>query len=96
MWLKVIRTPEAVLVNVCDKDLLGKEFRENSVRLFVSKTFYMERLVSKEEVLKAISYGDIFSFIGEEAVECAYEAGIAPRGSARKIKGVPHLNVYKI
>ncbi len=96
MWLKIIKTEQATLVNVCDEGLLGKEFREGDVRLYVSVSFYKGRLATREEVKEALVLGDILSLVGKEAVECAYEVGVAPPGSAKKINGIPHLNVYKI
>ncbi|NPA86770.1 MAG: DUF424 family protein [Candidatus Diapherotrites archaeon] len=95
-WLKVIRTPEGVLVNVCDEDLLEKEFREGEIILRVPKHFYGEELVERERVEAALREGDIISLVGEESIAVAVELGMASWGAVKRVQGVPFLNVYRL
>ena len=95
-WVKVIKTPDAVLVNACDEELLGREFREGDVVLRVPKSFYGERIVNKEELASLLGEGDIISLVGENTISLAVSIGLASWKAVKRVGGVPHLNIYKL
>ena len=95
-WMKVIQTPEAVLVNVCDEDLLGKEFREGEVVLRVTRSFYGGELVEEDTVREMLSEGDIISLVGKRSISIAVEMGIATWKAVKRVSNIPHLNIYRL
>ncbi len=88
-WMKVIRTPEALLVNVCDEELLGKIFREGEVVLRVSPSFYGGEKVGEERVKEMLVEGDILSLVGERVVEMVVSLGYATPSAVKRVEGVP-------
>ena len=95
-WARVIRTPEATLVNVCDENLLGKEFSENEIILRVTRLFYGEKVIDVSELKDLLEMGDIISLVGEKCISVAVEMGIATWKAVRRVRGVPHLNIYRL
>ena len=95
-WVKIIKTPEAVLVNACDENLLGKEFREGEVVLRVTESFYGGKLVGKDELRDLLEEGDIISLVGENAITLAVRMGLASWRAVKRIRGIPHLNIYRL
>ncbi len=93
---KVIRTPEATLVNVCDGDLLGKEFREGDVILRVAPSFYGGDEVDEATLNRLLDEGDIISLVGERCIGVAVKRGLATWSSVKRISGIPHLNIYRL
>ena len=95
-WVKVIRTPGAVLVNACDDSLLGKEFLEGEVVLRVTESFYGGRKVSEGELKDLLEDADIVSLVGEGAIAVAVEMGLATWRHVKRVQGTPHLNIYRL
>ena len=95
-WIRVIKTPQALLVNVCDEELLGKEFREGNIVLRVSPQFYGGEKVNTEQVKQSLLEGDIMSLVGRKAIGVAVSLGMATWSAVKYVGGVPHLNIYKL
>ena len=95
-WVKRIETPEGILVNVCDEELLGREFREGEIVLRVSPSFYGGRIVEENEARELLHEGDIISLVGERVISMAVEEGLATWKAVKRVKGVPFLNIYKL
>ena len=95
MHLKVIKTPDGVLVNVCDSEIIDKEFREGDIVLRTPSSFYGEE--EDEEVIReALLEGDIISLVGERSVSLGVELGIVLESSVRRVKGIPFINIYRL
>ena len=94
--MKVIKTSEALLVNICDEELLGKTFREGEVVLKVVSSFYGGEKVDEEKVKEMIEEGDIISLVGERSINIAISLGYAVASAVKKVQGIPHLNIYKL
>ena len=95
MHLKVIKTPDGVLVNVCDSEIVDKEFREGDIVLRTPSSFYGEE--EDEEVIReALLEGDIISLVGEKSVALGIELGIVLESSVRRVKDVPFINIYRL
>ncbi len=83
--LKVYRVRGEVLVAVCDSDIVGKTFREGDLKIEVKESFYGEREVGEEEVIRALRMATIANITGRKAVELAIRIGIVDRENVLKI-----------
>ncbi len=92
-WVKVIKTPDAVLVNVCDEDLLGKVFREGDVVLRITKGFYGGELVDEERVVEIIRQGDIVSLVGRYIIRLVSERYGNLERFVKYVRDVPYVNL---
>lgn len=96
MYLKRYETESGVMIAVCDTDLLGKTFREGSLSLEVSKTFYGGKVVSDEEVITELCGASIANLVGEKAISCGIESGFIDGGCVLRIDGVPHAQMLRM
>ncbi|KUO42742.1 MAG: hypothetical protein APU95_01630 [Hadesarchaea archaeon YNP_N21] len=93
--LRIIKTEGEVLVIICDKDLLGKEFRQGEFRLHVSESFYMGEEASIERCISALNEATIANLVGS-IVEDAIKAGIIDPQCVMRIQNVPHAQLVRI
>jgi len=94
--LKIFRQKKCVLVAVCDRDLLGKTFRDGKLKLEVDRKFYGEDLSTIEEAMAAIEKADIANLVGVRVVEAAVKRGLVDRQAIITIARIPHVQVIKI
>ncbi len=91
--LKVYRVRGEVLVAVCDSDIVGKTFREGDLKIEVKESFYGEREVGEEEVIRALKMATIANITGRKAVELAIRIGIVDRENVLKIGDCWHAQM---
>ena len=97
MFVNVIESYRTV-VAIADKELVGKLFTEGVKQLDVKESFYKsenELPISEKEVKELMkrfkSEDATFNIVGENAVRCALEAGIATENSVKKIDEIPYV-----
>ena len=80
----------------CDRQLLGKTFRQGRLQLEVMPSFYQGVLSTIEEILQALESASIGNLVGESVVAAAVERGLVDPDSIITIDGVPHAQIVKI
>jgi len=84
---------------VCDEELLGKVFTAKN-RVLDLKTyaaFYNGAKTKNDEVVKLMRSADNLNLVGKRSIELAKKAfSSLNEKNVRKIKGIPHLQLYKI
>lgn len=81
---------------VCDKELVGGVYESKGVVLDLRKyaSFYAGEEVSEEKALSLFKEANCFNLVGKNSVELGEKTlGISSK-KAKKIGGVPHLQVY--
>ncbi len=83
---------------MCDHDLLGKVFTQGEAVLDLKdyRSFYEGIVVSEERAMEILKDAENASIVGERSVAIAQKALGFKRGHAKKIGGVPHLQIYKV
>ncbi len=94
--LNIIKTQGMTLINVCQKELLGKKFREGDLVLDVSEKFYDGELVEIDYAFSLIDEATVMSIVGNDAVEEAIKRGIVHKDSVLNIAGVKIAQVYNM
>jgi hypothetical protein len=82
---------------MCDKNLLGKKLEEGDYLLDLKKhrSFYCGELMDEKGVGEIIENGfSSINAVGNKSVGVILKKGIASPKHVKKIKGVPHLQVY--
>ncbi len=92
-YMNVFRSGREVLLAACDRDLLGRVFREGKVRLDVSRDFYGGFVGDEEDLLGALPNATIANLVGERVVEVAIGAGFVDPECVLRVEGVPHAQV---
>lgn len=93
----------AVIIALCDEDLVGKKLRGKNTFLDLDayRSFYIGNKLSLQQARELIadffqsgSEEVSFNLVGKESL--AAVEGFVDVSKARKIQGVPHLQVYRV
>ena len=85
-----------MMLNICDVDLLGKNIVEGELNMNISKSYYGEKLIEKEEAEQLLKQSTIINMVGENTVSLSIELGIGSENGIKKISNVPFLIVFKM
>jgi len=94
--LSITKHQHETVVAACDEELLGRELKENGVRLLVDEGFYGGEIVEAAELAGALRVCTIGNLVGKEAVEAAISAGFVDRECCIFIEGVPHAQIVSM
>ena len=84
------------MLNICDAELLGKKITQDKLDMNISKSYYGEKLVEKEEAEHLLKNSSIINMVGKETVSLSIELGIGTENGNKLISGVPFLIIYKM
>ena len=84
------------MLNICDAELLGRNIVQNELNMNISKSYYGEKLVKKEEAVTLLKNSSIINMVGKETVSLSIELGIGSENGIKTISNVPFLIVFKM
>ena len=84
------------MLNICDADLIGKEIQENELKVNISKSYYGEKIVDKNEAQTLLQNSSIINMVGKETISLSISLGIGSENGVKKINGIPFLIVFKM
>ncbi|HEY7735118.1 MAG TPA: DUF424 family protein [Nitrososphaera sp.] len=93
--VRTTRYQGAVMVDICDLDLIGTKLEQDGLVVDLSPEYYQQQvmeLVHAQELLKKC---DIANLVGSRIVNHAIQLKMAKEVSIRRISGVPFLMIYK-
>lgn len=96
MYMKKYDTEGQLIVAVCDKNIIGKKFREGELALKLDECFYKGDEASEKEVKEALSCATIANIAGEKSIACAVECGSIDPDAIIFIEGIPHAQMVQI
>jgi hypothetical protein len=94
--IKLTNYQKNPMLNICDADLLGKKITEKEFEVHISKSYYGEKIVEKEEAKTLLKNSSIINMVGKEIVSLSTSLGIGSEDGIKEIDGVPFLIVYKM
>lgn len=102
IFVKIHRSYRHV-VAVCDSNLIGKKFeeetKEGTKQLDIRESFYKGDSVDKQQALKIIKFqakeDATFNIVGPESIKIAKEAGIINDNSTAEIGGIPYALILR-
>ena len=62
----------------------------------ISKSYYGEKLIEKEEATSLLKNSSIINMVGKETISLSIKLGIGSENGVKTISGVPFLIVYKM
>ncbi|MCD6575620.1 MAG: DUF424 family protein [Nanoarchaeota archaeon] len=94
VWVKVQKVMqedrEEIVVAVCDKNLLGKEFDFFKI----SEHFFKGELMEIEDAIKELEKATIANIVGGEIISKLIEKGIIEKENVKETNGIPHAQIY--
>ncbi|RLF48089.1 MAG: DUF424 domain-containing protein [Thermoplasmata archaeon] len=94
--MKIYTTSQEVLLAACDENILGKEFREGNIHIYVDPNFYGDMRVSDEVFLNSMKIATIANLVGEYVVNLAIRGGFINPECVIRIAGVPHAQMARM
>lgn len=86
-----------VLLAVCDADLLGKTFHEDSGMVFeVKEDFYKGFKTNIEEAVDLMEKSNIVNMVGSNIVKKAIEKGYVHPEAVVTVCGILHAQIIKM
>jgi hypothetical protein len=96
MYMKKYDTEGQLIVAVCDKNIIGKKFRDGELVLRLEEGFYKAEEASEKEVKEALLCATIANIAGEKSIACAVECGSIDPETIIFIEGIPHTQMVQI
>lgn len=94
--VRVTNYQNNLMLNICDPPLLGKKIIDDKVTMNISKSYYCERLVDKEEAENLLKKCSSINMVGQETISLSVSLGIGSYQGVKKINGVPFLLIFKM
>jgi hypothetical protein len=96
MYMKKYDTDGQIVVALCDKDIIGKKFKEGILVLKLDECFYKGDEVCEEEVKDALSGATMANIAGEKSIACAVACGCVDPDTVIFIEGIPHAQMVQL
>lgn len=96
MYMKKYDTDGQFIVAVCDRNILGKKFKDGNLVLKLDESFYKGNEAMENEVKEALSCATIANIAGERSIACAVECGCIDPDIVIYIDGIPHAQMVQI
>ena len=93
---RLIRHKDTNMLNICDKDLLGKTLNRDNFSLKISEEYYAEKTIEKEEAVELLKQSNNINMIGKEIIDLSVNMGIGSEKGVKVIDGIPFLIVFKM
>ena len=96
MFMKKYEVDGKVIVAVCDKNIIGKKFKEGNLVLKLDESFYKGCEASEDEIKEALVCASIANIAGERSIACAVGCGCVDPDTVIYIDGIPHAQMVQI
>lgn len=96
MFMKKYDTDGKVIVAVCDKDIIGKKFKEGNLVLKLDESFYKGYEACEDEIKEALTCASIANIAGERSIACAVGCGCIDPDTVIYIDGIPHAQMVQL
>jgi len=83
------------LVNICDKDLIGRTIKDEKFEMCISPNYFEGELVSIEEALQLIESSSVANLAGDKIVIEVVKAKLASKDAVKKVGTTSFLMIYK-
>ena len=94
--VRVTNRQNNLLLNICDSSLLGKKIVDDKITINISKSYYCERLVEKEEAQNLLKKCSSINMVGKETISLSVSLGIGSQQAIKEIDGIPFLLIFKM
>ena len=94
--VRLIKHKDTSMLNICDRDLLGKTLNRDNFSLKISEEYYAEKIVEKEEARDLLKKSDNINMVGKDIIDLSVNLGIGSEEGVKVIDGIPFLIVFKM
>ena len=84
------------MLNICDSEFIGKTISEGELNMNITKSYYGDKPVDKEEAKTLLQKASIINMVGNEIISMSVDLGIGSKNGIKLISGVPFLIVFQM
>jgi hypothetical protein len=92
---RTTRYSDSLMISICDADLVGKTLTQGEMVISLSRDYFQEEVIEKEEAADLLNKCSIANLVGEKIVAMAISMGLAKEASVKRICGIPFLMIFK-
>ena len=89
------RYQDAVMIDICDLELIGKSLEQNGLVINLTKEYYQQEIIGPTRAKDMMQKCAIANLVGDRIVGHAISMKMAKEASIKRISGVPFLMIYK-
>ncbi len=82
-----------VLLAVCDRDILGRDFEIDDNNIIINPEFYHEEFTDSASIINKIKEATMINAIGKNSVDLIVKNNLANKEDVIDICGLPHIIV---
>jgi uncharacterized protein len=90
-----IKWQNAILVNICDEELLGKTIKGDKVDMHISKDYFGSEKVSEDQAINLVRQSSIINLAGSRIVDKVVGRKLASDRAVKRVGDVSFLMIYK-
>ena len=94
--VKVVNRNNNSMLNICDPELLDKTLSDWKLVMKITKNYYHNELVDKEEAEELLKKANNINLVGNESIAISLNLGIGTKQGVKIIDGVPFLIIIKM
>ena len=85
-----------LILTVCDKEIIGKKFETNNLKLDLSSDFYKGKEKTENEIVKLFPAAYMINLIGQKSVKLGLKSKIISEKDVIKIKDIPYVQAVSL
>ena len=93
--VKTVTYQQNLMLNICDADLVGRTITKDDFSLNISRSYFAERLVEKDEAEELLKKYTVINMVGKETISLSINLGIGSLKGVKEIEGIPFLLIFK-
>jgi hypothetical protein len=93
--VRAVTYQQKKMLNICDADLVGRTLTKSDFTLNISRSYFAERIIEREEAEELLKASSIINMVGKETISLSVKMGIGSSKGVKEIDGVPFLLVFK-
>ena len=96
IYIKIHKSNNQEILAVCDKELLGKIFKDKDICLKVTESFYKGKLVKEDKAIALMKNTNNINIVGEKSIDLAIKSNLISEDNIIRIKKIPHAQIFSI
>ena len=92
---RIIRREDRIIVNICDKELIGKTIKGNDNQIEISKEYFGEDEIDNEGAAELMRTANILNLVGKETIKIANKEKVGTKDAVKQIGKVSFLMVFQ-
>ena len=96
IYIKLHKSNNQEILAVCDKELIGKIFKDKDICLKVTESFYKGKLVKEDKAIALMKNTNNINIVGEKSIDLAIKSNLISEDNIIRIKKIPHAQIFSI